>query len=449
MSVLVKKKQHLTDTITGFIKKIRDKIFQLKTEEKIIIFAIFAFTVIMSYFSIMRMYALKSSAWDLGIYNQAMYTFVHDGKMFFLTPEALNNPGGSVFGIHFLPIFFIQAPLYFLFSRPETLLVLQSLIVGLGAVPTYLISREYFKSSKWQLLITFGYLLNPAVLGIIVFDFHPEAYIPVFYLFILFFFLKHNWKGVWFFTILLLSTIEFAPFLIIVFVIYFALKDFIIPYIRKKPFIVERNKAINLVALLVVSIIWLVLAFRIISIFNPFVPLTQGKTENWSNLGASNILQVPIVAISNPGNVLNALTFDGLAKTLYLVVSSISWLLLPLFSIEFWFLGSPMLILALLSSNISYYTIGIQYSAFLVGPMTFAGIIMISKTVNNPKLRKIFAKRKIKGKTIMVGFVLLGLILSNPFLSLNISNSPFAGFGIPVLTDTALAVENLLPTYSF
>ena len=193
------------------------------------------------------------------------------------------------------------------------------------------------------------------------------------------------------------------------------------------------------------SVIWLILAFRIISIFNPFVPLTQGKTENWSNLGASNILQVPIVAISNPGNVLNALTFDGLAKTLYLVVIQFLGCYCRFFSIEFWFLGSPMLILALLSSNISYYTIGIQYSAFLVGPMTFAGIIMISKTVNNTKLRKIFAKRKIKGRTIMVGFVLLGLILSNPFLSLNISNRPFAGFGIPVLTDTALAVENLLP----
>ena len=64
MSLLVKKKQQLTDTITGFIKKIRYKMSQLKTEEKIIIFSIIAFTVIMSFFSIMRMYALKSSAWD-------------------------------------------------------------------------------------------------------------------------------------------------------------------------------------------------------------------------------------------------------------------------------------------------------------------------------------------------------------------------------------------------
>jgi uncharacterized membrane protein len=445
MSVMVKKKQPLSKPITVFLKKICDKMFRLKTEEKIVILAVIAFTIVMSYFSIMRMYALKSSAWDLGIYNQAMYTFVHDGKMFFLTPEALNNPGGSLFGIHFLPIFFIQAPLYFFFSRPENLLVLQSFVVGLGAVPTYLISREYFKSSQWRLLITFGYLLNPAVMGIIVFDFHPEAYIPVFYLFILFFYLKHNWKGVWVSSIFLLFTIEFAPFLIIVFVLFFVLKDFIYPYISKKPFIVDRHLAINLVALLVVSIIWLALAFRIISIFNPFVPLTQGRTENWSHLGASNILQVPIVAISNPGNVLNALTFDGLPKTLYLVVSSISWLLLPLISIEFWFLGSPMLILALLSSNISYYTIGIQYSAFLIGPMTFGGIIIISKIVLNPKLRKTSSKVKNKGKTIMVGFMLLGLLLSNPFLSLNISNSPYAGFGIPLLSDTALAVQNLLP----
>lgn len=423
----------ITRKISAALKTRLKSITQLDNEKKILLLSIIIYTFVMASFSIMRMYALKSSAWDLGNYNQAMYTFVFEGKLFYLTPELQNNPNGSLFGIHFSPIFFLQAPLYLIYPGPEILLILQSFTLAVGVVPTYLISREYFESRKIRLLLCSAYLLNPAILGINVFDFHPEMYIPTFYLFMVYFYIKHNWKGTWVFSLLLMSTIEFAPTLTFLFGIFFFLKDVAwTAFVRKKK-PVDRKLAINLVVLIIVSVIWLFAALRVISYFSPNVPLTQGKTELWSTLGASNLAQVPITAFTNPSNALNALLFDGPAKISYLVVSSVSWMLLPLFSVEFWFLSLSWLFPALLSSNNAFYTIGLHYPSFFAGQLTYAGILMLRK----------FSKFRIDWQ-ILASFILLGTILSNPFLSLNVDTNPWAGYGFPTLSEKALAVNNLM-----
>jgi uncharacterized membrane protein len=420
--------------VSVFLKTRLRNITHLDTEKKILLLSIVIYTVVMACFSIMRMYALKASAWDLGNYNQAMHTFVFEGKLFYLTPELQNNPSGSVFGIHFSPIFFLQAPLYLLYPGPEMLLVIQSSILALGVVPTYLISCEYFESRKIRLLLCAAYIVNPAILGISVFDFHPEMYIPTFYLFMVYFYIKHNWKGTWLFSLLLMSTIEFAPTLTFLFGVYFFLKDIVwSTFIRKKKSL-DKKLAINLVVLVIVSIIWLFAALRVIGLFSPNVPLTQGKTELWPTLGASNLSQVPITALMNPSNAFNALLFDGTAKVAYLVASSISWILLPLFSIEFWFLSSSWLFPALLSSNSAFYTIGLHYPSFFAGQLTYTGITMF---------KKVFSKFRINWQ-ILASFILLGVILSNPFLSLNFDTNPWVGYGFPTLSEKALAVSNLM-----
>jgi uncharacterized membrane protein len=390
------------------------------------------------------MLALKSNAWDLGIYNQAMYTFVFNGKLFFLTPEALNNPGGSLFGIHFSPIFFLQAPVYLLYPHPETLLVLQSFALGLGAVPTYLIAKKYFSlGSRWPLLLSFAYLVNPAILSLNIFDFHPEVYIPAFFLFTSYFYLKRNWKGTWLFVFLLLSTIEYAAILIVVFAAYYALKDIIWPRIKRKNTL-DRRLLLNIVVLAAVSSIWLVLSFKIIAYFNPYLSIASGQTENWSTLGATSLMDVPGKALLHPMQAVNALTYDGISKMQFLIVSSISWIGLSLFSLEFWFLGAPMLLLSLLSSSVNFYTVGGQYSSFLVGPITIGGILVVSKLAHSNHLFNASRKVRVRGKYVLVGFFLFGLVLSNPFVSLGVASNPWAGAGTPVLSDKASGVNSLL-----
>lgn len=414
-----------------------NRLANLDIEKKIVLLLILTYVVVMSYFTIMRMYALKASAWDLGNYNQAMYTFTFEGKLFYLTPELQNNPTGSLFGIHFSPIFFLQTPFYMVYPRPETLLVLQSFVLALGILPTYLISREYFKSGKWRMLLCLTYILNPVILGINVFDFHPEIYIPTFYLFMIYYYMKYNWKGVWFCSILIMATIEFAPTLILLFGIYFLFKDVIwSTYIAKK-LKLNRSAAIHLTMMIIASIIWLIAALHIITFFSPGIPLIQGKTEFWAILGASNIAQVPISALTNPTNAISALVFDGVNKGIFLLCASITWLFLPLFSLEFWFLSSSWLLPALLSGNYAFYTIGVHYPSFFAAQLTYAGIKMVKKLGKNSM------KFRLNWLTFF-SFILAGAVLSNPFLSLKVATNQWAGYDLPYLSEEAKAVHRLI-----
>jgi uncharacterized membrane protein len=380
------------------------------------------------------MYALKSSAWDLGNYNQAMYTFVFYGKMFYMTPDIINNPTGSLFGIHFSPIFFIQAPVYLLYPKPETLLIIQSFVISLGIIPTYLIAREMFSDTKWRILLSFTYLLNPAVLGLNWFDFHPEMYIPTFFLFMVYFYIRKNWKGFWFFSLLVMSTIEFAPIMIAIFGLYSTLKDVICPFIKHKQHCLDKKLLANLLLLIIISLLWLLFALKIILMYAPQNPLLVEKTELWQTLGAHNLLQVPTYIILHPDRAIAALAVNADKKALFLIVVFLPWLLLPLFSLRFWILSSYWLIPALLSDNVLFYYVGLQYPSFFIAQATYYGIVYIRKI--SFKTHKFFH--------ITAFMIIASLILSNPLLSFNVATSPWAAYGIPYISQKANDVRTLI-----
>src|SRR6266704_916571 len=84
----------------------------LRTKQSVVFLAVAIYGTTFSFLTIARMYALKSNAWDLGNYNQAIYSFSCCGRPFYWTSDILNNPSGGLFGIHFSPIFFLFVPLY-------------------------------------------------------------------------------------------------------------------------------------------------------------------------------------------------------------------------------------------------------------------------------------------------------------------------------------------------
>src|SRR5439155_14771987 len=171
-------------------------------------FSVLAYSTILSSLTILKMYALRAGAWDLGNYNQAMYSFVCCGKPFAWTADILNNPGGSLFGIHFSPIFFTFVPFYFLYPRPETLLIIQSIGIGIAAVPVFFLGKKQLGTNNWGYAFAISYLLNPLTLGLNWFDFHPEAFIPATVLFSLYFLQEKQWAKLAISWTLALSTIE-------------------------------------------------------------------------------------------------------------------------------------------------------------------------------------------------------------------------------------------------
>jgi uncharacterized membrane protein len=110
---------------------------------------------------------------DLAVFEQAFWTAAR-GELFYSSLEG----DISHFGRHFSPFFYLLLPVYLLHQQPETLLVLQSAALGLGAVPLYLIARRRLASSPAALGLAALYLLSPMLHDInLVNEFHELAFV--------------------------------------------------------------------------------------------------------------------------------------------------------------------------------------------------------------------------------------------------------------------------------
>lgn len=84
----------------------------------------------------------------------------------------------SLMADHVQPIFLVLLLPYALFPRTETLLVLGSTAVALGAIPMYNLARRRLGKDGWALIFVVVYLLMPAVETNSVGDLHGLCFLP-------------------------------------------------------------------------------------------------------------------------------------------------------------------------------------------------------------------------------------------------------------------------------
>src|SRR5438045_5702478 len=121
---------------------------------------------------------LQTNAEDLGIMDQAIWNALHGNLLHQTVCNVLNDtncysPDGiNRFAIHFEPILFPVSLLYFLWPTPKTLLVLQTVIVSLGAFPAFWLARLRLRNDLAGVIFAVIYLLYPAQQQATVYDFH-------------------------------------------------------------------------------------------------------------------------------------------------------------------------------------------------------------------------------------------------------------------------------------
>ena len=96
--------------IEGLENLLSKRIFRRDLSELLVYLLIAVYTIVFSYFTILKYCAFRSYAWDLGINNQALWTTLNQGKLLYYTPELYFNPSGAFFGLHFSPILFLILP---------------------------------------------------------------------------------------------------------------------------------------------------------------------------------------------------------------------------------------------------------------------------------------------------------------------------------------------------
>jgi uncharacterized membrane protein len=93
-------------------------------------------------------------------------------------PLEVTSGGGEQFtrlGSHFDPILVAFAPLWWLWPKPEMLLVVQAIAIALGALPVFWLARKHLGSERAALAFASAYLLYPAVEWLTIDEFHPVA----------------------------------------------------------------------------------------------------------------------------------------------------------------------------------------------------------------------------------------------------------------------------------
>lgn len=359
--------------------QLRVKLAQmLKTRLYLIltIIAIVTYGIIFSYFTVLKNDVFQSTAWDLGIFNQAFYTTLSRGKLFYYTAELFLNPTGSYFAVHFSPILFLLLPAYAVSQTPSTLLIIQSCILALGALPLYLLAKELLRSDRAGFLLAIVYLLYPAVQAANWFDFHPSAFLPFLFFFLCYFMIKQQWKLYFPCLLLTLMVEEDVVFVVAVTAIYYFLNAGNVKSFLKSIKSTGMDQHLASVITLLICTIYFPISIYAKNSYpiNSAYASLYGAIGNFSVLGVKgNPLLFPAYVVLNPQRGLNALTYDYPLKLWYLILLFGAVLFIP-FRNKLTIGTLALLSIFLFSNYPAYYMIGSQYALYVL-PLIFIATI--------------------------------------------------------------------------
>lgn len=368
------------------MKKIIIFFFKYKFEV-VLVFLILLYISYFSYLSLIRHNSLHSNYYDLAIMDQTVYN-TYKGRILELTnPEGINN--FKRMAIHNDIILALLSPFYHIYSGPETLLVIQVIIVALGALPIYLLSKLLLKSKFLGVILAFVYLLYSPLQRANLFDFHAVLLAITFLLFMFYFFIvKKYWLSLIFFVLSIFSK-EQIPLVTGIFAFLmaiFAYKD------------QDRKKLFFSSTIFIISLFWFVASIWIIA---PY--FRQGQhfaLFRYNNLG-NNPTEIIKNFLTKPGIYINLIFNTDSLKYLFLLLSPIAFF--SIFSPIYLLMASPEFIINFLSSHWQMRGIDNHYTAVII-PFVFISAIF--------GIKEILKRKILDSKKIIILITIFSLIMS-------------------------------------
>ena len=356
--------------------------FKADRSDIVLYLSIIAYTLVFSCLTILRHHAFKTRAWDLGIFTQSLWTTLNANGFFYHTCELPVNPSGSFFGVHFSPILVLILPLYWIIQMPETLLVLQSFILALAALPIYKLARDLAGGRIVGLVFALTYLIFPSTQFVNWYDFHVQAFLPLFFAYTIYYITKENWPRYFVFMFLSLMCEEHAAQIMLFVGIYIAWKYRASIYSSIKRKNLAEKKLLIPFTTMTVSIVWYWFTIWQRDTFFPTNPETIEEflgSGNFAILGAKSPLEVPLLVVLRPWNAVQALAYDFHIKLLYIAL-----IFGPL---AFFSFRNPSVLIptipwfgfSLISQSPAHHMLGHQYEAYIVSFIFAAAISAVRK----------------------------------------------------------------------
>ena len=286
----------------------------------------------------------------------------------------------SRLSVHADFILILLTPLYLIWDNVRILLISQSVFLGIGALPTYLLAYRILKDKLISLTIVAIYLLNPQMMWTNIYDFHPVALVVPFFLFAFYFALTKRWIWYWIFVFLAILTKENQSLNI-------AMMGVVI-------FFVLRQRAVG-AATFVGGVCWFVLMVFVI------MPHFSANGVHWALADYEQDLPSLVTNSINPINLFYLFVLDSKSHDYYhLLLKPYSYISL---------IGFPALVLSIPSLVINVLrdtrSINFHYGTGLIPGLTISAILGLKY------ISEFLEKLRIKNPRIILYALCFGMVL--------------------------------------
>lgn len=161
------------------------------SKQKIAIYSIVGlFALVYCSISLVNHYNFRTNAYDLGIYNNMMYSYSH----LKLNHTSIQQPQiSNAFADHFEPVFLLFAPFYWIFGS-YTLLIIQIFLILAGGLGAMRYVQLFSKSNNLSIAILIQFYSMWGVYSALSFDFHNNITAAMMVPWLMFFVHQKKWK---------------------------------------------------------------------------------------------------------------------------------------------------------------------------------------------------------------------------------------------------------------
>ena len=319
-----------------------------------LVIAVIIYIISFSFLTLKKLDYFAYNNFDLAIFNQVFFNTIH-GRWLEMTVN-LNN----YIADHFTPFIIFLLPFYALKPGPETLLVMQSFILAISALPLYFISHRVTKNKILSLGIALAWLLNPFIHQVNFTEVHLEVVMAsLFFIIFYFYYLDKFGYFLLFFILTLLVREDMALFLL----------GFPLLALFEK-----RNWRWTFLPILL-SISYFLFAVKVIDIFSVHKQYKFFIYYGW--LGGSDAFSIAWSFVSHPWQVLRHIfKLENITSVLVVL-----WpmLFLPLYKSKYLLLSAVPFVLTLLTgsgfSSLVYHT---HYILFVLPGIFIAFIFALA-----------------------------------------------------------------------
>ncbi len=304
---------------------------------------------------------------DLGLFAHNMWLDIH-------YPNTSPGLQYLVLGNHISLDLLLILPFFYLAQSSLTLLIIQAFVISATAIALFLIARDLLKSQMLAFVFFFTFIINPGVNGMLVFDFHPECFITLFFILTFYFYMKQRKALFIISSLLLLGTIEEAPFLGIALGIGLIVYELL--HNRKSSIYKQRLQSAALLIMLSIALLFVYDAITLL-LENAYASSAYANMPPYLKLlpWIPNFLHAITSGFS--GSTPGYEFFPG--YTAYGIIAGILFLgtavlINPIITL---ILTSPYLTEVFLLGNYSFVFVFVQNFGFVIGPTLVSGMIGI------------------------------------------------------------------------